>query len=102
MRKNYISTFLWMAIAFTNLLFAQDFKNWYNIPWPTRITCQRELANADYMMLFTDKITQANAEGTPVWSKEFAEGGVALGANIELRCMQITSDNGYIITGTYT
>ncbi len=100
MRNHYTQVFLGIAFALSNHLFAQDFKNQYNA-WPSMLTCQRELNNGNYILLFSNQLMETNAEGTPTWTKEFTNGVIPLGVNAYLRCIQVTSDNGYIITGTY-
>jgi len=84
----------------TNFVFSQaDFKNMYSF-WG--LSCQRELSNSDYILLFSDKITKTDNLGVEIWSKEMMEGGVPLNVNIRLRCTQQTSDGGFIMTGTYS
>ena len=99
MRRSYINASLWIAIVFLGQLYAQDFENLYSL-FPLR--CQRELNNADYMLLFGNAIAKTNNQGMPIWSKEFIEAGSPLNANINLRCTQLTADGGFIITGTYS
>lgn len=93
--------FIWlvMSIALMQTSFAQvDFKNQYN---QFSLRCQRELNNGDYILLYSSFIQRTDNVGTPIWTLEFTEGGVPLNANIALRCIQQTTDLGFIITGTY-
>ncbi len=99
MRRSYIIICLGMIIAFSKSAFSQaDFKNMYSF-WG--LTCQRELTNSDYILLFSDKLTRTDNLGVEIWSKQLIEGGVPLNANVTLRCTQQTADGGFIITGTY-
>lgn len=100
MTRRHMYICLAALIAFTQTSIAQvDFKNQYN---QFSLRCQRELNNGDYILLYSSFIQRTDNVGTPIWTLEFTEGGVPLNANIALRCIQQTSDLGFIMTGTYT
>lgn len=100
MKRSVYIIFLGIILFSSKIVFSQaDFKNMYSF-WG--LSCQRELSNSDYILLFSDKITRTDNLGVEIWSKEMMEGGLPLGANIVLRCTQQTSDGGFIMTGTYS
>ena len=100
MLRKYSIICLVIFIAFSKATFSQtDFKNSYD-QWT--LSCQRELSNSDYLLLFREKISRTDNLGTPIWSKEFIEGGLSLNADFRLRCTQQTTDGGFIMTGSYS
>ncbi|MBI2268826.1 MAG: SprB repeat-containing protein [Bacteroidetes bacterium] len=101
--KTYAITVLWGLISFT-LKSQVDFKNSYLF---SGLSCQRELSNSDYFLLASNmfsnnKYSRTNSLGIPVWSKFLAESATPnTEALVYLKCVQQTTDGGFIITGSY-